>query len=186
MSISVFAQTRATFINEHFDGSTMPTGWHVTGSGTTNWSISGSQNAGGAANELHLAWSPQFNGTSRMVMPEVDLTGITSVVVSFKHALNNYQGSHTIGIATSSDNGTTWNVGWQQNYSASNAWEVTQDVTTTDMGHSSVLFCLFYTGNSYNINYWYFDDIEILGDVGFKQFLSEKIHHLTTFLPSTI
>ena len=31
-----------------------------------------------------------------------------------------------------------------------------------------------------------FDDIEILGDDGFKQFLSEKIHHLTTFLPSTM
>ena len=31
-----------------------------------------------------------------------------------------------------------------------------------------------------------FDDIEILGDDGFRQFLSEKIHHLTTFLPSTM
>jgi hypothetical protein len=179
MSISVFAQTRATFINEHFDGSTMPTGWHVTGSGTTNWSISGSQNAGGAANELHLAWSPQFNGTSRMVMPEVDLTGITSVVVSFKHALNNYQGSHTIGIATSSDNGTTWNVGWQQSYSASNSWEVLQNVTTPDMGNSSVLFCLFYTGNSYNINDWYFDDIEIFSQENLDLALSSiDVHNV--------
>ena len=161
MSISVFAQTRAALISEHFDGTTIPTGWYVTGSGTTNWSISGSQNAGGVANELHLAWSPQFNGTSRMVMPAVDLTGVASVVVSFKHALNNYSGANTLGIATSSDNGNTWNVGWQQSYSTSSSWVVTQIITTADMGHNEVLFSLFYTGNSYNINDWYFDDIEI-------------------------
>ncbi|MBR3699897.1 MAG: T9SS type A sorting domain-containing protein [Bacteroidales bacterium] len=161
ISVSVFAQTKATFVNEHFDSMTMPAGWQIAGSGINNWSISGSQNAGGAANELHLAWSPQFNGTSRVVMPAVDLTGVTSVVVSFKHALNNYSGSHTIGFATSSDNGTTWNVGWQQNYNSSNSWAVTQSFTTPDMGNNNVQFCLFYTGNSYNINDWYFDDIEI-------------------------
>ena len=96
-----------------------------------------------------------------MVMPAVDLTGVSSVVVSFKHALDNYTGSHTLGIATSSDGGTTWNEGWSQSYASSSSWSVTQNITTTDMGHSDVLFCLFYTGYSYNINNWYFDDIEI-------------------------
>lgn len=161
MSASMFAQTRTTFISERFDGSSMPAGWQVVGSGTTNWSISGSNTAGGQANELKLHWEPQFNGTSRMVMPAVDLTDVSSVVVNFKHALDNYSGSHTIGIATSSDGGATWNVGWQQNYSSSNSWSITQDITTADMGNSSVQFCLFYTGNSYNINDWFFDDIEI-------------------------
>lgn len=161
MSASMFAQTRTTFINEHFDSSSAPSGWNVMGAGTNNWGISATQNAGGAANELVLVWSPQFNGTSRMVMPAVDLTGISSVVVSFKHALDNYTGSHTLGIATSSDGGATWNEGWSQSYASSSSWSVTQNITTTDMGHSDVLFCLFYTGNSYNINNWYFDDIEI-------------------------
>lgn len=161
MSVSVFAQTRTTFVNEHFDNTGMPSGWTITGSGTTNWSVSGTNNAGGEANELHMTWSPQFNGTSRVVMPAVDLTGVTSVIVSFKHALDNYSGGHTIGVATSSDGGTTWNVGWQQSYSTSNAWSVSQNIATADMGNSNVKFCLFYTGNSYNINEWYFDDIEI-------------------------
>lgn len=161
MSASVFAQTRTTFISEHFDGNSLPIGWQASGSGTSNWSITATQNAGGEANELRLSWDPQFNGTSRMVMPEVDLTGVESVVVSFKHALDNYSGSHTIGIATSSDGGNTWNVGWQQSYSSSNSWEVTQLVSTSDMGNSAVKLCIFYTGNSYNINYWYFDNIEI-------------------------
>ncbi len=161
VSASMFAQTRTTFISEHFDGTSAPAGWTVMGSGTSNWGISATQNAGGEANELVLVWSPQFNGTSRMVMPAVDLTGVSSVVVSFKHALDNYTGSHTLGIATSSDGGATWNEGWTQNYSSSNSWSVTQNISTPDMGNSDVLFCLFYTGNSYNINNWYFDDIEI-------------------------
>ncbi len=161
MSVSVFAQTRSTFISEHFDGTSAPAGWSVMGSGTSNWGISATQNAGGEANELVLVWSPQFNGTSRMVMPAVDLTGVSSVVVSFKHALDNYSGSHTLGIATSSDGGTTWNEGWSQSYGSSSSWAVTQNISTADMGNSNVQFCLYYTGNSYNINNWYFDDIEI-------------------------
>lgn len=161
MSVSVFAQTRTTFISEHFNSSTAPAGWQVAGSGTSNWGISATQNAGGEANELVLVWSPQFNGTSRMVMPAVDLTGVSSVVFSFKHALDNYSGGHTLGVATSSDGGTTWNVGWQQTYSSSNVWTVTENISTADMGNNNVNFCIFYTGNSYNINNWYFDDIEV-------------------------
>ena len=161
MSVSVFAQTRTTFISEHFDSSSAPSGWQVMGAGTSNWGISATQYAGGEANELVLVWSPQFNGTSRMVMPAVDLTGVSSVVFSFKHALDNYSGGHTLGVATSSDGGNTWNVGWQQTYSSSNVWTVTESITTADMGNSNVNFCIFYTGNSYNINNWYFDDIEV-------------------------
>lgn len=159
--MATMAQNRALFINESFDGSSMPSGWSIAGMGTSNWSISGTTNAGGSANELMLYWSPQFNGTSRVVMPAVDLTGVSNVTVSFKHALDNYSGAHTIGIATSSDNGANWNVGWSQNYSTSNSWSVLQTITTPDMGQANVQFCLFYTGNAYNLNNWYFDDIQI-------------------------
>ena len=161
ISVSVLAQTRTTFINEHFDGTSIPEGWSAAELGLSNWRISETQNAGGNANELLLYWSPQFNGTSRMVMPAIDLTGVSSVVVGFKHALDNFQGSHTLGIATSSDGGTTWNVGWQQSYGSDGVWSVVQNITTPDMGQNNVQICIFYTGNSYNINNWYFDDIEI-------------------------
>lgn len=161
LSVSVFAQTKATFINEHFNGSTMPSGWTIKESGLQNWSISATENAGGSANELDFYYNPSFNGTSRLCTPAVDLTGVSSVVVSFKHALDNYSGSHKLAICTSSDGGTTWNEGWYQNYNSSDSWEVCQNIETPDMGQSSVMFCIAYTGNSYNINDWYFDDIEI-------------------------
>ena len=108
---------------------------------------------------MKLDWSPQFNDVTRLITPAVDLTGVSSVVFSFKHALDNYTGSNTIGIATTSDGGTTWNQAWSQGYSTSSSWEVTEEISTTDMGQANVQFCLFFNGNSYNINDWYFDDI---------------------------
>ena len=158
---AMMAQNRAVLLQESFDGTTMPAGWSVAGLGLGNWSVSPTNNAGGAANEMHLTWSPQFNGLSRLVTPAVDLTGINSLVFSFKHALDNYTGNNIIGIATTSDGGTTWNEAWSQGYNTSNSWTVSQEISTPDMGQANVQFCIFFNGNSYNINDWYFDDIMV-------------------------
>ena len=157
---AMMAQNRAVLLQESFDGSSLPAGWSIS-SNQNNWSVSATNNAGGQANEMKLDWSPQFNGTTRLVTPALDLSGLNSVVFSFKHALDNYSGSNTIGVATSSDGGTTWNQGWSQGYSTSSSWTVSQEITTPDMGQANVQFCIFFNGNSYNINDWYFDDIMI-------------------------
>jgi hypothetical protein len=96
---------------------------------------------------------------TRLVSPAVDLTGISSLVFSFKHALDNYSGANTIGVATTSDGGTTWNQAWSQAYSTSGVWAVSQEISTPDMGQTNVQFCIFFNGSSYNINDWFFDDI---------------------------
>ena len=152
-----------TILSESFDSNSLPSGWTMTGDGTGNWSISTYNNAGGSPNELKLDWSPQFNGIARFVSPTVNLAGFENVVVSFKHYLSNYSGSHILGVATSSDGGTTWNVGWSGTYSTSGYYSVSQEIATADMGQPAVQFCIYYQGNSYNINQWYFDDILITG-----------------------
>ena len=103
---AMMAQNRAVLLQESFDGNTLPAGWSINGQ-QSNWSVSATNNAGGQANEMKLDWSPQFNGMTRLVTPAVDLTGLSSVVFSFKHALDNYSGTNSIGVATSSDGGTT-------------------------------------------------------------------------------
>lgn len=158
---SAFSQMRTTFINEHFDGSSMPSGWYVAGDGFDNWIVYNSSQAGGQANELMFMWYPIFEGTSRLVMPAVDLTGVSSVMVSMKYALDNNSGTYTIGIATSSDGGDTWNDGWSQSFDADVQSSVNELISTPDMGNANVLFCLYFTGDSYNIFDWFFDDIEI-------------------------
>ena len=161
LATAMMAQNRAVILEESFDGNSFPDGWSIAGLGTQNWVISGTDNAGGQANELHLNWSPQFNGVSRLVSPVIDLTGYSSVIISFKHYLDNYNGSHTLGIATTSDGGTTWNQGWTQNYSADGGYVVNQEISTDDMGSANFQFCIFYSGSSYNFDNWYFDDIMV-------------------------
>ena len=157
---AMMAQNRMVLLQESFDGASVPNGWSIDAH-ANNWSVSATNNAGGQANEMKLDWSPQFNGMTRLIMPAVDLTGLSSVVFSFKHALDNYSGANGIGVATSSDGGTTWNDAWTQSYSTSGSWAVSQEVSTPDMGQANVQFCIFFNGNSYNINDWYFDDVMI-------------------------
>jgi hypothetical protein len=157
---AMMAQNRTVLLQETFDGASMPAGWSINGQ-PNNWSVSATNNAGGDPNEMHLSWSPQFNGMTRLVSPAVNLTGVNSVVFMFKHALDNYSGSNTIGVATTSDGGTTWNQGWSQGYSSSSSWSVSQEINTPDMGQANVQFCIFFNGSSYNINDWYFDDIKV-------------------------
>ena len=160
LSTAMFAQNRASLLHETFDGTDMPEGWTINGLGTSNWSIVHSNKAGGDANELKINYYPSFNGISRVVMTPVNLTDVESVVVSFKHYLDNFSDAHNIGIATSSD-GSTWNTGWSQTYNSTGGGSVSELISTPDMGKENVYFCIYYEGYSYNINDWYFDDIEI-------------------------
>ena len=160
LSVTMLAQNRTSLVYETFDGETLPSGWSIDGSGTGNWGVSTSCKAGGEANEMLLYWSPQFNGISRLVSPAINLSNAENVVVSFKHYFDNYSGVSAIGIATSSD-GTTWNQAWQQNYSTSGQYSVSEVISTADMGNENVFVCIYFSGDSYNINNWYFDDIEI-------------------------
>ena len=164
LSYSLFAQSRASYIRETFDTDEIPSGWTTTGEGAENWSIWPTYQAGGDPGEIKLYWRPSFVGTSRLVSPAVNLTGIDEVVFSFKGFLDNYMDvPHQIGIATTSDDGTTWNVAWQDSFSTGNQGQHSfiHNVNTPDVGKDNVKFCIFYTGDSQNMNGWYFDDIEI-------------------------
>ena len=164
LNAAVFSQSRATLLNESFDKTSLPSGWKVMGDGAKNWSIAKSDNAGGKPNELDLYWDPIFEGTSRMVMTPLDLTNVPAIAISFKHYLDYYpyyEGTCTIGVATSSDNGATWNDGWRQEYDRTDRYVVDEIIKTDDMGKANVLVCLYFEGNTNDINSWQFDDILI-------------------------
>ncbi len=164
LSMITFAQSRISYISEHFDSEDFPSGWTFEGEGTNNWEIWGTHQAGGEPNELKLYWKPSFEGVARLVSPALNLTDVTEMIVSFKGFLDNYQNvAHKLGVATTSDNGATWNIGWQNSFDNSNQGQhsFVNTITTADMGKSNVKFCIFFEGNSGNMNGWYFDDIEI-------------------------
>ena len=164
LSVAMYAQSKVSYIRETFDSEEIPEGWITTGEGAENWSIWPTYQAGGDPGEIKLYWRPSFVGTSRLVSPAVNLTGIDEVVFSFKGFLDNYMDvPHQIGIATTSDDGTTWNVAWEDSFSTGNQGQHSfiHNVNTPDVGKDNVKFCIFYTGDSQNMNGWYFDDIEV-------------------------
>ena len=165
LSTATFAQSRATILYESFDGTSLPSGWTIGDEGTENWSISATNKAGGEANELKLYWNPYFEGFSRVITTPIDLTGKEGVAFSLKHYFDNYSGEHTIGVATST-NGTTWNSTWEKTYSQSGLYEIKENVTTSEVGKDNVYFCIYYYGNSYELNNWYFDNFEIFTQEG--------------------
>ena len=163
LSIAMFAQSRAVLLNETFDSMTMPEGWSIIGDGQENWFMSETNKAGGDPGEIYLYYHPIFYlGISRLTTPPIDLTGIPSVTVSFKHYFDNFSTwVSSLGIATSSDNGNTWNTAWTQEYSTDGQYSINQVVATEDMGKDNVIFCIYFDGSTSNIDYWYFDDITI-------------------------
>lgn len=158
----VSAQNNVYVINESFDEMSLPTGWLSMGNGINNWYISQSNISGGKPNEARLSWSPPFNGISRLVSPPVDLTDVSSAVLALKHYPSFFGINQAIvGVATSSDNGTTWNSVWSEQYNTNGQYSISEAIGGPDMGKSNVMFCIYFEGNSSAISDWYFDDFEI-------------------------
>ena len=162
ISAAIFAQDRSILLRETFDATSFPEGWSTSETGADNWVISQTSKAGGDLNELKLSNTPQAVGITRVITKPVDLTGLSSVVISFRHYFDKKSAGGSIGIATSSNNGTTWSQAWTKTYSEASQYSVVESVSTPDMGKSNVLFCIYYQGSTSNINGWYFDEFEIM------------------------
>ncbi len=162
LSTSVFAQEKTILLRETFDSTELPDGWTTSETGSDNWMISETNRAGGEANELKLKQTPQAVGFIRIITNAVDLTGLNKVVVSFKHYFDKNNVAGIIGVATSSNNGTTWSSAWTKTYSEEKQYSVVEEISSPDMGKNNVKFCIFFQGNTNNVSGWYFDDFEIL------------------------
>jgi hypothetical protein len=155
----VFGQTLLT---EDFSSGVMPpAGWSIDAH-SANWSISNSTHAGGTSPEADFFYSPTFTGYSRLITPQLVTTGYTSLTLSFNHYVDHYGGAYTIGVATRSGSGN-WNIAWQIiNPTASIGPEmIVTQIATGDVGSAAFQLCFYFSGNSYNINDWYLDDIKL-------------------------
>lgn len=153
--------TGQQYLSEDFSSNQMPpSGWSIDGL-PAQWSVVNGNTAGGTAPEAMFTYINQTT-TSRLVSPEIDLTGLSSVTISFKHFYDDYPGAGpAIGLATRSSGGT-WNQVWQVSPNSNLGPEdKTIEVTNSDVGSSDFQFCLYLNGNMYNVDYWYLDDIRV-------------------------
>ena len=159
-SMITLGQNTINLINEDFSDS-IPDGWTKSGSGTNNWYVSPSFGAGGKPNEMQLSWSPWFNGTARFVSPAIDLTGVNSAMLSLDVYVVMFSGNAKIGVATTADNGATWNDVWSEEYTATEQKSILKNISSPDMGKQNIKFCFYFEGNSSAIQSIYFDNFKV-------------------------
>ncbi len=168
--LGVFTSQGQVFVSEDFSSGTFPpSGWSISAQ-TGNWSAVATSNAGGTPPEARLSWDPQFNGQSYFILPAIDLTDIHDgpLYVSFKHALDHYGGAAQIGFAYRADGGNWVNL-WALNLTGNVAPEVKSFILEEDFPFDSdqVEFAFFFSGSSFNINYWYIDDVLVFRPADF-------------------
>jgi hypothetical protein len=161
-SLGVSAQV---LLQQDFSSGTMPpAGWMVMGN-LQNWVISQTSNASGVIPEMQVKNTPSFNSSMRIISSQVNTTGLTQVIIRFKHMFDHADGNSspfTIGLDTRSNNGS-WNNVWTNAATTDiGAETVTVLVNNANVGAASFQFSLTVNGNSQNFKNWYIDDIEVL------------------------
>lgn len=180
-----------SIFNVDFSGTFPPSGWTIDAH-ATNWSAVSTNNSGGTAPEARFSWSPSFVGDSRLISPIINTTGNTVVTTEFKFNLDHYGGAYTLGVATRSGGGS-WNIVWSKVNPTGSIPATTEIVTinNANVGAADFQICWFFSGDSYNLNYWYIDDLKLFvplaHDVMAKDILVDATYPpATNFTPQAI
>ncbi|MCW8803575.1 MAG: T9SS type A sorting domain-containing protein, partial [Ignavibacteriaceae bacterium] len=129
----------------------------VGGLGTANWFWGAGNQAGGAApGELTFAWTPAFTGDSYLMSPVMPSAGNENTI-SFQHYINWYGGPGTVGVAYTTDSGTSWTPIWSVVDPPGSIGP--EPVVVNAPGDANFQLGFYWSGNSFNINFWHIDDV---------------------------
>lgn len=172
LSAGLFSQT---YLSEDFSGSQFPpSGWAALPLGDI-WSSSNTSNAGGNSPEAKFSGA-NSPGTARLISPAIDLTGVDTVILLFKHYYADLPApGPSVGVATRA--GGSWNSVWEVTPSSTTGPEEIQVVMTGgDIGAYNFQVSFYVTGSLPNFNAWYLDDIVLKAPAG----LDAKMTQITT------
>lgn len=183
--VTHFDQSREILLSEDFSaGLVPPTGWSVDGGGNSNWALYESNDAGGEIPEMYFQGWVSFTGTSRMVSPEINTTGLAGLIVEWKHKiLNSSNPNVTLKVETTSD-GNTWNEVWVWSSTGFIGPETMAfPITNNDVGSENFQFALTFEGSAGSgFNSWRVDDI-LLSTLSAND-VAATVLHLSSQIPS--
>ena len=146
-------------LTEEFSDSTFPPdGWTRT---HNNWMYSSTSYAGGSTGEARFYYYPSSTDIFRLATPAIDTGEYDAIKIEFKHYLDHYISPYTVKLETSED-GLNWDVLWKTEPTEDIGPESINILTDKNIGSNTYISWTF-EGNSYNINNWYVDDINIVG-----------------------
>lgn len=156
--------------SQTFSSSSMPTGWTTQNTGTSiteRWSVSNTANAGGSAYEMKCTYQNVNPGTTRLITPAINTSGVSQVTLTFRHMLDAYSTGVTLRVQTSNDKTNWTNTSWSVATSSTNinATSVTVNITT-NLNSATTYIAFVAEGNLYNIDYWYIDNVSVAAGSG--------------------
>ena len=164
--VPVMAQRGDVVLCQGFYNPWLEEGWNVTGDEWVVWYFANTSNAGSKAHEMQMVPDYNFNGTTMLTSPMVDLDDYDYVMIRFNQSLDAYDTQHPgfIGIGISSDNEH-----WESIWSDSITENILQTscLLTFDMeswNSKSNHFCFYYSGDGSCVRNWFLDDIIIFAD----------------------
>ncbi|MDD4307296.1 MAG: S8 family serine peptidase, partial [Thermoplasmata archaeon] len=163
LTVEWFGLTDITWINEAFAAGVPPTGWSVANSGTTGaWSSQATANAGGTAPEARFMYGNSGTGTSRLISGPFDTTGLTALSLQFRQYYDAYGTGVTVKVQTSTDGAAWTDTGWSIVGGTVNVGPglVTEAISAAEGAGSSTFYVAWVVdGNSYQLDYWYIDNV---------------------------
>ena len=151
-----------TLLAENFSSLTtgeIPTNWTRT---HANWGAiaDSNSNTGGSSPEMRFRWNPTATGIFRLSACPIDTVGCATLEISFKHFLDHYDVPYTLHVQSSTD-GANWSDVWSVDPTGNIGPETINILLDAGDGVGSDTFYLAWTfeGDSYNVDYWYIDDI---------------------------
>lgn len=135
-----------------------PNGW-IIDNVSEQWTANVSANSGGISPEARFQWI-QIVDETKLISPQIDLAGQSSVFLQFKHMYDYYQGEGpSIGAATRWNN-SEWTSIWQLTPNVNIGPEIIElEISNENLGQDDFQFCFYIIGDLYNLNYWYVDNI---------------------------
>ena len=175
LSINSFAQT--TYLYEDFSSNLVPPqAWSLEAFSNEQynpWAIDNFDvlsDAGGVIPEARFLYFLPATGTSRLISPVIDLSGVSQASLTFRNSFVLDSFGSTIGIAIRSGSGS-WNVVWQETPSASFAPRI-ENINLNLSGPSDFQFCFFVSANQTKVGIWFLDEIHLSSPLNLDAHLS--------------
>ncbi|GBD86934.1 hypothetical protein BMS3Abin03_00859 [bacterium BMS3Abin03] len=143
--------------------------WTIIGpEGLPNWSVTQTSFAAGTAPELNFHWSPSFTGDSYILSIPIAVANDHNMELQFDHFVDWYADPlGPIGCAITYDGGSTYSTLWEISPNGNVGPEnIVLNFATPPVaamgGNASTVnlqIAFYYTGNSFNIDDWYIDNV---------------------------
>lgn len=149
---------RSTKVNKSLFEKVMNTQDRTTG----HWSKSATMLAGGEASELKFSWNPAFSGVSRFISPIINGTNKKELLLQFKQFVDWYETGFEVGVSVRRIGETDWSPIWsiipEDNIQSET---VNLNIPIEEMQLDKFQFCFYFYGSTYQIDYWYVDNIKL-------------------------